>query len=166
MTFSNGPGVSFVRAGEGPASWLVGDTYTIKATSESTGGAYGLIEASIPPGSGPPPHVHTREDESFYLLDGELQVTAAGRTSLLRAGDFVYLPRGIVHSFLNLSVAAARALILVTPGGFEKYFQEVGTPALPGAPAPPFDPADIPRFAEAAQRYGNQLMAPTEAPVG
>src|SRR5882757_8675154 len=76
VTFSNGPGVSYVRAGEGPASWLVGDTYTVKATSESTGGAFGLLEASVPPGGGPPPHVHTREDEAFYLLDGILEVTA------------------------------------------------------------------------------------------
>ncbi|HWN35447.1 MAG TPA: quercetin 2,3-dioxygenase [Pseudonocardia sp.] len=166
MINDESPGVHVVRAGEGPATWVVGDTYTFKATAESTGGAFALVEASIPPGSGPPPHLHTREDEAFYLLDGELQVTAAGRTTLLRGGDFMYLPRGIVHSFINPSVAAARALIVITPGGFEKFFEEVGTPARAGAQAPPFDPADIARFAETAQRYGNELMAPTGTPVG
>ena len=166
MIDGQSPGVQVVRAGEGPATWLVGDTYTAKATTESTGGAFALVEASVPPGGGPPPHLHTREDEAFYLLDGELRVTAAGESTLLRAGDFVYLPRGIVHSFTNPSVTPARTLILITPGGFEKYFQEVGIPARAGATAPPFDPADFARLAEATQRYGGQVLAPTGAPVG
>jgi len=165
MIDDESPGVHVVRAGEGPATWVVGDTYTFKATRESTGGAFALVEASVPPGSGPPPHLHTREDEAFYLLDGELRVTAGGQTTLLRTGDFVFLPRGIVHSFTNPSVTAARALMLITPGGFEKFFQEVGTAARAGEPAPPFDPADIPRLAEATQRYGGQVLAPTGAPT-
>ncbi|HEX4247915.1 MAG TPA: quercetin 2,3-dioxygenase [Pseudonocardia sp.] len=163
ITADESPGVQVVRAGEGPATWLVGDTYTFKATRESTGGAFALVEASVPPGGGPPPHLHTHEDEAFYLLDGELQVTAAGQTTPLRAGDFVYLPRGIVHSFTNPSVTPARTLILVTPGGFEKFFQEMGTTARAGATAPPFDPADFPRFVEA--NHGCELMAPTGAPT-
>jgi quercetin dioxygenase-like cupin family protein len=124
--------MSYVRAGEGPSAWVVGDTYTFKATAEQTGGAFALIEASIPPGSGPPPHTHTREDEAFYLLDGALEITAGEQTTLARPGDFVYLPRGLVHCFRNPTVGAARALILVTPAGFERFFQEVGMPARPG----------------------------------
>lgn len=165
MTFTNGPGVSYVRAGEGPASWLVGDTYTVKATSESTGGAFGLIEASIPPGSGPPPHVHTREDESFYLLDGVLEIAVGEELTVARAGDFVYLPRGITHWFKNPSVTAARTLILVTPGGFEQFFLDAGTPARPGVQAPPTGPAEFERIAELTGRYGNHIQAPTGAPA-
>ena len=67
-------GVSLVRAGEGPSVWVVGDTYTFKATGESTGGVLALMEVSIPPGSGPPPHVHTHEDEAFYVLAGEQNI--------------------------------------------------------------------------------------------
>ncbi|WP_297549880.1 cupin domain-containing protein [Amycolatopsis sp.] len=83
---------------------MVGDTYTVKATVESTGGAFGLLEASVPPGSGPPPHVHTRQDEAFYLLDGVLEVTAGEKTTVVRTGDFVYLPRGTAHWFRNPGV--------------------------------------------------------------
>jgi quercetin dioxygenase-like cupin family protein len=151
-------GKGHVRAGEGPAVWLVGDTYTFKATTESTGGAFGLIEASIPPGGGPPPHTHTREDEAFYLLDGELEVSAGDETTLARAGDFLYLPRGVPHSFTNPGVAAARALIIVTPAGLDQFFAEAGTPARPGEHAPPFDPQDFGRIAELSMQYGAMIQ--------
>jgi quercetin dioxygenase-like cupin family protein len=153
-------GVSFVRTGEGQSLWVVGDTYTVKATGESTGGAFALLEASIPPGSGPPPHVHTREDEAFYLLDGVLEISAGQETSLARAGDFVYLPRGIVHWFTNPSIAAARALILITPAGFERFFSDAGTAARPGEQAPPFNPDEAERLAELTRRYGGEIHAP------
>ncbi|WP_028922626.1 quercetin 2,3-dioxygenase [Pseudonocardia acaciae] len=155
------PGMSVVRAGEGPSHWLVGDTHTIKATAASTGGAFGLVEVSVPPGSGPPPHVHTREDESFYLLDGVLEVAAGGQVSLLRPGDFAFLPRGVPHWFTNPGVAAARALILVTPGGFERFFAEAGEPARPGEQAPPFHPDQAERLTELTRRYGGDLPALT-----
>jgi quercetin dioxygenase-like cupin family protein len=165
MTFAEGsaPGVSYVRAGEGPATWVVGDTYTFKATAASTGGAFALIEASIPPGNGPPPHLHTREDEAFYLLDGELEISVGQQTTLVRAGDFAYLPRNCVHWFRNPGVAPAKALILVTPGGFERFFTEIGVPARPGESVPPFDPADGEHLAEVNRRYGGQIFAPTGA---
>lgn len=70
-----------------------------------------------------------------------------------------------MHSFTYPSVTAARALILITPGGFEKFFQEVGTAARAGEPGPPFDAADFPRLAEATQRYGGQVLVPTGAPI-
>ncbi|WP_051341572.1 quercetin 2,3-dioxygenase [Pseudonocardia spinosispora] len=158
------PGAGVVRAGQGPAIWMVGDTYTLKATSESTGGAFALIEASIPSGGGPPPHIHTREDEAFYLLSGQLQVSVGDETTLVRGGDFVYLPRGIAHSFTNPGVSAAHALLLITPGGFEGFFAELGTRARVGEQAPPFDPSDFERVAEATRRYGGELVAPAGPP--
>jgi len=151
---------SVVRAGEGKSVWLVGDTYTFKATSESTGGAFALIEASVPPGGGPPPHVHTREDEAFYLLDGVLEVTADGEEMLARAGDFVYLPRGTVHFFRNPSAAATRALIVASPGGLDRFFAEAGVPARPGEQAPPADPQEFGRLAALSAKYGMQIQAP------
>jgi quercetin dioxygenase-like cupin family protein len=153
-------GVSIVRSGEGSSVWLVGDTYTFKATSETTGGAFALIEASVPPGGGPPPHVHTREDEAFYLLDGVLEVTAGEETTLVRAGDFVFLPRGTVHWFRNPGVDAARALILATPAGFERFFAEAGVPARPGEQAPQFGPDQFERVAELSAKYGADIQAP------
>jgi quercetin dioxygenase-like cupin family protein len=150
-------GVTCVRAADGDAFWVVGDTYTIKASAQITGGAYGLVEASVPPGSGPPPHLHTREDEAFYVLDGQLEFTAGEQTVLAGAGDFVHLPRGNMHRFTNPGVFPARALILVSPSGFEGFFRTAGTPARPGEPAPPFDPADAPRIASISARFGGEI---------
>ncbi len=151
---------SVVRAGEGTSVWLVGDTYTFKATTESTGGAFALIEASVPPGSGPPPHVHTREDEAFYLLDGTLEVTADGETTLVGAGDFVFLPRGTLHWFRNPGVAATRALILASPGGLDRFFAEAGVPARAGEQAPPTLPEEFGRIAALSEKYGMRVQAP------
>jgi quercetin dioxygenase-like cupin family protein len=156
-------GVSHVPAGGGRSRWVVGDTYTFKATTESTGGAFALLEASIPPGSGPPPHLHTTEDEAFYLIAGELQIVAGPDTFVAGAGDFVFVPRGTVHGFTNPGVDAARALILLTPAGFERFFDEIGSPARRGeqAPAPTAD--DLKRIVEIAPRYGTSIQVPAHA---
>jgi quercetin dioxygenase-like cupin family protein len=156
-------GVSHVPARGGHSRWVVGDTYTFKATTESTGGAFALLEASIPPGSGPPPHLHTTEDEAFYLLAGELQITAGPDTFVARAGDFVFVPRGTLHGFINPGVDAARALILFTPAGFERFFDEIGAPARPGEQAPPLTTDALERIVEIAPRYGTSIQVPTHA---
>jgi quercetin dioxygenase-like cupin family protein len=153
-------GVGIVRAGEGPALWMGGDTYTVKASAESTAGALGLIEASIPPGSGPPPHRHTNEDEAFYLIDGSLEITVEDVVHRAAAGDFVFLPRGLQHSFRNTGIVAAKALIMVTPGGFEHFFSEVGAPAQAGAQCPPPGPDDIARLVSTSPRYGVHIAVP------
>ena len=152
--------ISHVPAGAGSSRWVVGDTYTFKATRESTGGGFGLLEASIPPGAGPPPHVHGTEDESFYLLAGCLQISAGTDTFLARAGDFVFLPRNTLHCFTNPGADAARTLILITPGGFERFFDEVGSPALPGDQAPPLTAGELARLAEVLPRYGARIQVP------
>ena len=157
-------GLVHVCAGEGPAQWMVGDTYTVKASAASTGGALGLVEASIPPGSGPPPHRHTREDEALYLLAGSLEIRADQDIVHATAGDFVFLPRGTAHSFRNMGVDAARALIIITPAGFEGFFADGGAPAQPAAPAPPPGPAELARVLAAAPRYGVELSAPQPTP--
>jgi quercetin dioxygenase-like cupin family protein len=148
--------MTHVPAGAGDAFWVVGDTYTVKASE----GGLGLVEASIPPGSGPPPHRHTREDEAFYLLAGTLEITADQETVHAAAGDFVHLPRGTLHSFTNPGADPARALILVTPGGFERFFQEVGAPAHAGTPAPPPGDAELEHLLAVAPRYGIHILAP------
>src|SRR5688500_19633671 len=90
-----------LRAGEGKAYWVVGDLYTILASGEDTGGAYALIHAVVPPGGGPPPHTHSREDEAFYVLEGELAFHADGREFAATPGAWVTLARGSLHSFRN-----------------------------------------------------------------
>lgn len=160
MTMTDGVGFGVVRAGQGHALWMGGDTYTVKASAESSGGALGLIEASIPPGSGPPPHRHSNEDESFYLLAGSLEITVEQDVVQAGAGDFVFLPRGLQHSFRNVGVDTARTLIMITPGGFERFFGDVGAPAQAGVQCPPPGQADVARLLETAPRYGVDIAAP------
>jgi quercetin dioxygenase-like cupin family protein len=165
MGDDRGMTAGMVRAGEGRSIWVVGDTYTFKATGESTGGVLALMEASIPPGSGPPPHVHANEDEAFYVLTGMLDISAGEENYAARAGDFVFLPRGTPHCFTNPGVDAARALILCTPAGLDRFFDEVGLPARPGEQAPPLSADEFHRLIEVAPRHGLRIQVPTDTPT-
>src|SRR5215211_8185811 len=100
-----------VRAGEGQAAWVVGDLYTVKASGEDTGGAFALIEVEVPPQSGPPPHIHRREDEAFYVLEGEFEVHVDDRRLAAGPGTWVTLARGSLHHFRNIGSGAAKMLI-------------------------------------------------------
>jgi quercetin dioxygenase-like cupin family protein len=147
-------GAVHVPAGEGPTTWFSGDTYTIKASRESTDGSLGLVEATVPPGGGPVAHAHTRTDEAFYVLSGELEILDGGRTFVARAGDFVFIPRGIRHRFKNTGVHGARMLFMFTPGGEERVFT-YGDEPQPGHPPPAwgierFNTPEILRFNEEA----------------
>jgi quercetin dioxygenase-like cupin family protein len=150
-----------LKAGEGKAYWVVGDLYTILASGEDTGGAYALIHALVPPGGGPPPHIHRREDEAFYVLEGELAFQADGRSFTATAGSWVTLARGSLHAFRNTGTAPARALIVVTPAGLERYFAEVGQEATEGSSPPPFTPADLERLLAVAPKYGMEIRPPS-----
>ena len=138
--------------------WWQGALMTIKASSADTGGALGLVEAVFPASFGPPRHVHSREDEAFYVLEGEIRFRSGDEEIVGRAGDWVYGPRGVPHSF-HTGPDGARALVLVMPGGFEEMFADGGVPAVPGSapPAPqPYDPA----AAEAlAAKYGFEMVS-------
>lgn len=149
-----------LKAGEGKAYWVVGDLYTILASGEETGGAYALIHATVPPGGGPPPHVHRREDEAFYVLEGEVAFHADGRDIAATAGSWVTLAKGGLHSFKNAGTATARMLIIVTPSGLERFFAEVGQEATERSSPPPVTPADIERLLAVAPRYGLEIRPP------
>jgi len=116
--------VAHLASGEGESVWLLGDLYTFKAVSEDTGGAFALWETTSPPQGGPPPHLHHREDETFYVLEGEMEFWAGGETIRAGAGYFVYIPRGTMHTFKNVGTTPATFLGTVVPGGFEKFFLE------------------------------------------
>lgn len=130
------------------------DTVRNLIASEHTGGTLALCEVAVAPGGGPPLHVHTREDEAFHVLEGELTFWVGGEQRIARAGDTLFGPRGIPHRFENLSGRPARMLVAMTPGGFEGYFREAGLPAEPGVDAPPLGPAVIARLMAPAERYG------------
>ena len=112
---------------------LVGDVYRFLATGEDTNGQYALIEALVGPGGGPPPHVHSREEEGFYILEGELTFTINGERVVATAGMFANMPVGTPHSFKNESNKPAKMLVSVVPAGLEKMFMEIGAPLAEGA---------------------------------
>jgi mannose-6-phosphate isomerase-like protein (cupin superfamily) len=141
-------------AGDGERLWIVGDTMTLKATGDSTDGRLVLLENLTAPEGGPPPHVHTREDEFFYVLDGSFEIRIGEQLHALGPGGFAYVPRGTVHNFRNTSSEPARILVGFTPAGMEGFFRESGRPAADDGPAPALDEDEIARTMAAAEKYG------------
>src|SRR5271155_3593385 len=140
---------------------VVGDVYRLLATGDDTNGKYALWEALVGPGGGPPPHVHSREEEGFYILEGEITLTVDGQKSVATVGMFANLPIGSTHSFKNETDRQAKMLISVAPAGLEQMFFEVGVPVAQGATtaAPPAK-EEIERLLKIAPRYGIQIMLP------
>ncbi|GAB3557892.1 quercetin dioxygenase-like cupin family protein [Actinopolyspora lacussalsi] len=144
-----------VPAGGGSTVWLNGDVYSVKIGQEGSSGNLGLLEASVPPGGGPPMHNHTYEDEAFYIVEGELEIYIGDQTVIGRSGDFVFIPRNTMHGFRNKGLHTARQLLIFTPGGFERFFLETGRPAVPGVAVPHFQPSDNEHAIEVGRRYGS-----------
>lgn len=149
------------RPGTGKTYSAVGDKYVMLATGEQTGGAYCLAEAHVPPGGGPPPHYHTREEEAFYVLEGEVTFLVDGATVIGTPGTFVQIPRGTAHGFKNHSAAPARMLIQCSPAGFERFMAEFAT-ELPSPDAPPLPPShgEIEKLLRVAPDYGIVMLPP------
>ena len=125
--------------GGGKVISILDNEVTIKVASADTRGAYGLIEYMAAPGfEGPPAHIHPEMEEAFYVLDGRLTVRLGDHTVQADAGAFFLVPRGVVHTFSNPTEQPSRVLVIVSPGGFETFFEELsGTVAKHGYPPPP-----------------------------
>lgn len=115
---------------------IVGDTYTLLVTGDDTAGRFCLIDMHVPPGGGPPPHRHDFE-ETFILLEGELEVTFRGVRSAVRAGDAVNIPSNAPHQFHNSSEKPVRLLCICSPAGQEDFFLAVGTRVATRTTPPP-----------------------------
>src|SRR6476469_2183476 len=140
---------------------VVGDVYRFLATGEETNGKYALWEALVPPGGGPPPHVHSREEEGFYVLEGEITFTVNGEKIVATAGTFANMPVGTLHSFRNESDRPARMLISVAPAGLEQMFFEVRVPLAEGATtASPPTKDEIEKLLAIAPSYGIEILVP------
>jgi quercetin dioxygenase-like cupin family protein len=146
-------------AGTGKAYWGPGDLYTFLVTGEESGGHYFAMEALVPTGGGPPPHIHRNEDETFYVLEGQCSFRLGDDTVVANPGDFVSVPRGIVHCFRNDGRNPARIILTFTPAGIEKFFEETLDPAL-ARTRPPTDNIDevAARYVAAAPRYGIEFL--------
>lgn len=150
-----------VAPGEGTSFWLGTDLQTFKVTGEDTNGAYALSELTAQPEFAPPPHIHHREDESFYILEGQFEFLDNDRTFTAGAGSFVYLPKGRLHMHRAVGDMPARALVLVTPAGIEKFLEEAGEPATDvSSPPPPPEMPELERIVALAQKYGVEVPPP------
>jgi quercetin dioxygenase-like cupin family protein len=149
------------QPGEGRTVAVVGDVYRFLATGEDTNGTYALWEAVVPPGGGPAPHTHSREDEGFYMLEGEITLTIGDKRLVASAGIFANMPVGTPHSFKNESRKPAKMLISVAPAGLEKMFFEFGVPLPEGSTTalPPMK-EEIEKLLAIAPRYGIDINLP------
>ena len=144
-----------LAAGEGERLDVLGDRQTVKISGDETGGAFALIENVNPPGAGIPPHVHRREDEAFYVLEGRVEFTVEGEPHEVEAGGVVFLPRGTAHGFRVVGDRPARMLILLAPAGLERYFRRLA--ALDTMPEPA-------ALAAMSEPYGIEFLPPQDYP--
>jgi quercetin dioxygenase-like cupin family protein len=153
-----------LQADEGEALWFLGALLTIKASGDTTGGRVAVVDVLAPRGHGSPLHVHRREDEWFYVIDGELAFLVDGKRIDAPAGSFVYGPRDVPHTF-EVTSPEARFLLVSEPAGFESFVRAVGEPAatltIPPAAEPP---ADITSLVTAAAEHGIEILGPPGIP--
>src|SRR5215471_11329116 len=141
----------------------VGDGYRVLASGAQTGDVYALSEIRVSPKNGPPPHIHSREDESFFVLEGEIEFQVGDEKITARGGTFIQGPRGIAHSLKNNTQLPARILGFVTPAGFENFFNEFARRVASfdsGAIPPSKDEVD--KLLAAAPKYGLQILPPNK----
>jgi quercetin dioxygenase-like cupin family protein len=146
---------------EGETLAVAGSKYRILLTGEQTDNKTAIIEMNIPPGSGPIPHEHPSFQESFYVLEGEVEFRTKTSRYTGRKGAIVTIPQdGPVHAFKNVSDGMARLLCIVAPAGLDAFFKEVAKPFKQGeVPAPPTDD-EKQKMMAAAERYGQKLYPP------
>ena len=156
--------VKYVPAGTGPMYWGPGDRVSFLVTGAESRGACFIIEGMVPPGGGPPPHIHHFEDESFYILEGTATFQAGGQTIHAKPRDFIHIPRGTVHSFRNDGEVPARALTVISPAGpagVQRFFEESFYPATDRSAAPPPVTEElVRRMTAAGARNGLEWVQP------
>ena len=148
---------------DGQSLSVVGDNYRILLTGEETGGAYAVIDMLVPPGGGPGPHAHAGFSESFFVIDGEIEVKSEVSTYVAKKGAFVTIPKGgVVHCFKNKTDQVAHILCTVVPAGLEGFFREIGQPVAVGSflPPPVMDEEAMKKILPIVEKYGQKLFPP------
>jgi mannose-6-phosphate isomerase-like protein (cupin superfamily) len=140
---------------------VAGDRVAILLDGASTDQKHTVMEATIPPGAGPPPHLHHNEDESFVVLSGEVTFFLGDATTLLKKGDFIFAPKGVRHYFKNTGSEEAILLEIACPAGVELFFAAAGHP-LPGRDTPPLPltAEDITHMRAVAPSFGIDILSP------
>jgi mannose-6-phosphate isomerase-like protein (cupin superfamily) len=157
-----GTGVRHVPPNGGRSLWVLGELARYKTASDQTGGAYSLFEVITQPGGGPPPHVHHREDESFYVLKGHYEFVVEGHTTRAGSGFLLYVPKGNLHAHKKVGRGVGRMLVSQTPGGlYEGFFEEVGE-LVDGEAGSLFseDQPNVTSIVAIAAKYGIEIPVP------
>ena len=135
---------------------VLGIPMVIRIHGRDTGGVVSAVESHDVTGGGPPPHIHTREDETFQILEGEYEWTVGGKTFVAQKGTTIFAPRGIPHTYRYLGKTPGRLMCVITPGGFEGFFEEIGALS-------PQQQQDIPKVIEIGKKYGLEFPPPPGA---
>ncbi|BAZ49327.1 cupin 2 conserved barrel domain protein [Nostoc sp. NIES-4103] len=152
--------------GQGTSYWFAEDLYTFKAVGEETAEVYTFCEVVIAPqGGGAPPHRHSWENESFYILEGELEFHLDGEKIIATSGMFLHSPKGQVHQFTNKTSLPVKMLVWLTPSGFEKFIAEVGKPVNQVVSGSPLNPIDIEKILNVAPKHGIEIFPPPAEPI-
>lgn len=147
-----------VGSDDGEARWWFGALAVIKATAADTGGAMTIVEMTEPPGAEAPLHVHHREDEAFWILEGSVTLSVGDEVIEATAGDYAFGPRDVPHRY-TVGPEGCRMLFICTPGGFEKLVREMSRPAPARTLPPPSDEApDFERVAAIAKANSCELL--------
>jgi quercetin dioxygenase-like cupin family protein len=152
-----------VNAQDGQSLSVVGDTYRILMTGEQTDGAFAAIDMLIPPNGGPGPHAHAKFQESFYVIEGEVEFKSEISTYTAKKGSFVNIPLGgIVHGFKNKTDKTAHLFCFVIPAGLEAFFKEIGEPVSSGVflPPPQMTADLLKKWQGIAGKYGQKVFPP------
>lgn len=151
--------VSAVQSGEGEARWWFGALAVLKATSADTAGQFTLVEVTCGPGYQGIRHVHHREDEAFWVLEGDVTLDIGGTVIEATAGDYAFGPRDIPHSF-TVGDSGCRMLFLLTPGGFEDLVMATSEPARSRVvPPPPDEMPDLQQLQAVVAEFGGEILA-------
>jgi len=147
----------YVSTAEESLVYFLGLPTLLRATGQTTNGAFGLVEQTMPPGFASPYHTHRLEDEAFYVLDGEMAFVSDGNWTIAGPGTFVFGPRNIPHGFKVIGDAPARMLLLCAPGAFAEFVVEMSEPV----PAPP----DMAKLMALAAKYSIDILGPLPEPA-
>jgi quercetin dioxygenase-like cupin family protein len=137
--------------------WVLGQLVRVLLGSEETGGTFSVAEGCSAPGALVPKHLHRREDEMFYVIEGTYEFDFADRTVVAPAGTFVHVPRGVMHGFANRSNLPAKLVNYHTPGGFEKFFADAGTECVDVGLGPPRGTPDKQWLMNLFTRHGMEV---------
>ena len=149
-----------MKPGQGSSYGVLGDLYIFEAVGEETGQAYALVEVHTQPQNAPPPHIHSHEDETFYVQKGTFEFQLDDQIVVATPGTFLHSPKGQLHRFTNTGSAPGKMLIWVTPAGLEKFFKGVGQPAVNPTSPPSITPEDFEKVMAMAPQYGLEIIPP------